>query len=135
MTDKFMHISRVVFYLQASVNQVKASISELENTEESQIEDISTLVSLHFTAQIDTITGSTQRCFLIYAFCCYSQEEEAQEIEQKIDLERRNVEETKSELDKQDKVLFDINRKFQDNRNKMEQLSDDSEQLKVSVIH
>lgn len=56
------------------------------------------------------------------------------EIQQKIDLERRNVEETKTELDKQDKDLLDINRKLKDKRNKMEQLSDDSEQLKVSVI-
>lgn len=57
-----------------------------------------------------------------------------QEIQQKIDLERKNVEETKAELDRQDALLLDIGQKLQDVRNKIELLTDDSDQLKVRVM-
>uniref|UniRef100_A0AAR2KYZ7 Structural maintenance of chromosomes protein 6 n=1 Tax=Pygocentrus nattereri TaxID=42514 RepID=A0AAR2KYZ7_PYGNA len=73
----------------------------LENIEESQTEDISSL------------------------------EEEAQENEQKIELERKNVKEAQSELEKHNKVLMEIDRKHQDMKNKREQLTDETEQLKV----
>uniref|UniRef100_A0AAR2IUK4 Structural maintenance of chromosomes protein 6 n=1 Tax=Pygocentrus nattereri TaxID=42514 RepID=A0AAR2IUK4_PYGNA len=79
----------------------KTSITELENIEESQTEDISSL------------------------------EEEAQENEQKIELERKNVKEAQSELEKHNKVLMEIDRKHQDMKNKREQLTDETEQLKV----
>ncbi|KAL7862168.1 hypothetical protein SRHO_G00136090 [Serrasalmus rhombeus] len=89
---------------QESINQVKASITELENIEESQTEDISSL------------------------------EEEAQENEQKIELERKNVKEAQSELEKHNKVLMEIDRKHQDMKNKREQLTDETEQLKEEQV-
>ncbi|XP_012677888.1 structural maintenance of chromosomes protein 6 [Clupea harengus] len=104
MEDKMNSVIIACKKNQASVNQVKASISELDNIEESQIEDISTL------------------------------EEEVQEIQQKIDLERKNVEETKAELDRQDALLLDIGQKLQDVRNKIELLTDDSDQLKEEQV-
>ncbi|KAL2098864.1 hypothetical protein ACEWY4_005344 [Coilia grayii] len=104
MEDKMNSVIITCKKNQASVNQVKASISELENIEESQVEDISTL------------------------------EEDAQEIQQKIDLERKNVEKTKTELDKQQEALTDVDQKFQNVRNKMEQLTDDTDQLKEDQV-
>ncbi|RXN29322.1 structural maintenance of chromosomes 6-like protein [Labeo rohita] len=83
-----------------SINKVKASITELENIEEAQAEDISSL------------------------------EEDAQENEQKIESERRNVKEAQNELKKHEKVLMNINQKYKDVKNKMEQLLDETEQLK-----
>uniref|UniRef100_A0A8C1T5H8 Structural maintenance of chromosomes protein 6 n=1 Tax=Cyprinus carpio TaxID=7962 RepID=A0A8C1T5H8_CYPCA len=64
------------------------------------------------------------------------QEEDAQENEQKIELERRNVKEAQDELKEHERVLSRINQKYKDVKNKMEQLSDETEQLKVrdSVI-
>uniref|UniRef100_A0A8C1S198 Structural maintenance of chromosomes protein 6 n=1 Tax=Cyprinus carpio TaxID=7962 RepID=A0A8C1S198_CYPCA len=59
------------------------------------------------------------------------QEEEAQENEQKIESERKNVKEAQDELKKHETVLKNINQKYNDVRNKMEQLSDETEQLKV----
>ena len=112
---------------------MKASISELDNIEESQIEDISTLVSWPFLHN-QVVFSSTQSAFLILVFCRILQEEEVQEIQQKIDLERKNVEETKAELDRQDALLLDIGQKLQDVRNKIELLTDDSDQLKVRVM-
>ncbi|XP_034163931.2 structural maintenance of chromosomes protein 6 isoform X2 [Pangasianodon hypophthalmus] len=85
---------------QESINRVKASIIELENAEESQTEDVSSL------------------------------EEESQENEQKIELERKNVKEAKGELEKHNKAIIDLDRKYKDVKNKREQLSDETEQLK-----
>ncbi|XP_027028107.2 structural maintenance of chromosomes protein 6 [Tachysurus fulvidraco] len=85
---------------QESINRVKASIIELENVEETQAEDVSSL------------------------------EEEGQENEQKIELERKNVKEAKRELDKHNKAITDIDRKYMDVKNKREQLSDESDQMK-----
>ncbi|KAF4101920.1 structural maintenance of chromosomes protein 6 [Onychostoma macrolepis] len=85
---------------QESINKVKASITELENIEEAQAEDISSL------------------------------EEYAQENEQKIESERKNVKEAQDELKKHEKVLMNINQKYTDVKNKMEQLSDETDQLK-----
>uniref|UniRef100_A0A673L885 Structural maintenance of chromosomes protein 6 n=1 Tax=Sinocyclocheilus rhinocerous TaxID=307959 RepID=A0A673L885_9TELE len=59
------------------------------------------------------------------------QEEEAQENEQKIESERKNVKEAQDELKKHERVLMNINQKYKDVKNKMEQLSDETEQLKV----
>uniref|UniRef100_A0A8C1LL59 Structural maintenance of chromosomes protein 6 n=1 Tax=Cyprinus carpio TaxID=7962 RepID=A0A8C1LL59_CYPCA len=59
------------------------------------------------------------------------QEEEAQENEQKIESERKNVKEAQDELKKHETVLKNINQKYNDVKNKMEQLSDETEQLKV----
>lgn len=59
------------------------------------------------------------------------QEEDAQENEQKIELERRNVKEAQDELKEHERVLSRINQKYKDVKNKMEQLSDETEQLKV----
>lgn len=59
------------------------------------------------------------------------QEEDAQENEQKIESERRNVKEAQDELKNHQRVLMNINQKYKDVKNKMEQLSDETEQLKV----
>ncbi|TSO25151.1 Structural maintenance of chromosomes protein 6 [Bagarius yarrelli] len=85
---------------QESMTKVKASIIDLENVEETQNEDVSSL------------------------------EEESQENEQKIEIEKKNVKETKMELDKRNKAIADLNRKYRDVKNKKEQLSDETEQLK-----
>ncbi|XP_060790472.1 structural maintenance of chromosomes protein 6 isoform X2 [Neoarius graeffei] len=85
---------------QENMNRVKASIIELENGEEMQTEDVSSL------------------------------EEESQENKQKIELERKNVKEAKSELEKHNKAIADLDRKYKDVKNKKEQLSDETEQLK-----
>lgn len=89
---------------QESMTKVKASIIELENIEETQNEDVSSL------------------------------EEESQENEQKIELERMSVKETKIELDKHNKAIADFNRKYRDVKNKREQLSDETEQLKEEQV-
>ncbi|KAF4084195.1 hypothetical protein AMELA_G00125660 [Ameiurus melas] len=89
---------------QESMNRVKASIIELENAEETQSEDVSSL------------------------------EEESQENEQKIELERTNVKEAKSELEKHKKAITDLDRKYKDVKNKREQLSDETEQLKEEQV-
>lgn len=60
-------------------------------------------------------------------------EEESQENEQKIELERKNVKEARSELEKHNKAITDLDRKYKDVKNKREQLSDEAEQLKVGV--
>ncbi len=60
------------------------------------------------------------------------QEEDAQENEQKIESERTNVKEAQDELKKHETVLMNINQKYADVKNKMEQLSDETDQLKVS---
>ncbi|XP_063040294.1 structural maintenance of chromosomes protein 6 [Engraulis encrasicolus] len=104
MEDKMNSVIITCKKNQASINQVKTSISELENVEESQVEDISTL------------------------------EEDAQEIQQKIELEKKNVEKTKTELDKQEEALKDVNGKFQNVKNKMEELTDDTDQLKEEQV-
>ncbi len=59
------------------------------------------------------------------------QEEDAQENEQKIESERTNVKEAQDELKKHETVLLNINQKYADVKNKMEQLSDETDQLKV----
>ncbi|XP_072545405.1 structural maintenance of chromosomes protein 6 isoform X2 [Salminus brasiliensis] len=89
---------------QETINRVKASITDLENIEESQTEDISSL------------------------------EEDAQENEQKIELERKNVKEAQTELEKHNKALMEIDRKHKDVRNKREQLTDEMEQLKEEQV-
>ncbi len=60
------------------------------------------------------------------------QEEDAQENEQKIESERTNVKEAQDELKKHETILMNINQKYADVKNKMEQLSDETDQLKVS---
>ncbi|XP_051578178.1 structural maintenance of chromosomes protein 6 isoform X1 [Myxocyprinus asiaticus] len=89
---------------QESINKVKASITELENIEETEAEDISSL------------------------------EEDAQENEQKIESKRRNVKEAEDELTKHERELMNINQKYKDVKNKMEQLSDETEQLKEDQV-
>ncbi len=59
------------------------------------------------------------------------QEEDAQENEQKIESERTNVKEAQDELKKHETMLMNINQKYADVKNKMEQLSDETDQLKV----
>ncbi|XP_030627220.1 structural maintenance of chromosomes protein 6 [Chanos chanos] len=89
---------------QEALTQIKASITDLENIEESHTDDISSL------------------------------EEEAQENQLKIESERKNVKEAQNELKKQNKILVDVDRKHHDIRNKMEQLTDETEQLKEEQV-
>ncbi|KAM9465780.1 structural maintenance of chromosomes protein 6 [Clarias gariepinus] len=89
---------------QEEINRVKASIIELENVEETQTEDVSSL------------------------------EEEGQENEKKIELERKCVKEAKSELEKHNKTITDLDRKYKEVKNKREQISDETEQLKEEQV-
>ncbi|XP_076834227.1 structural maintenance of chromosomes protein 6 isoform X2 [Brachyhypopomus gauderio] len=89
---------------QESMTRVKASITELENIEESQVEDISSL------------------------------EEDAQENEQKIELERKSVKEAKIDLQRHNNALMEIEQKHQYVRNKSEQLLDETEELKDEQV-
>lgn len=104
MEEKLRSVIMACKKNQESINKVKASITELKNIEEAQDEDISSL------------------------------EEEAQENEQKIESERKTVKEAQDELKKHETVLKNINQKYNDVRNKMEQLSDETEQLKEEQV-
>ncbi|KTG43510.1 hypothetical protein cypCar_00026414 [Cyprinus carpio] len=104
MEEKLRSVIMACKKNQESINKVKASITELKNIEEAQDEDISSL------------------------------EEEAQENEQKIESERKNVKEAQDELKKHETVLKNINQKYNDVKNKMEQLSDETEQLKEEQV-
>ncbi|KAJ7990795.1 hypothetical protein DPEC_G00290620 [Dallia pectoralis] len=83
-----------------TVNQVKASVTELENVEEEQTDDISTL------------------------------EEVAQENQQRIDCEKKTVEEAKEELEKHRRRTGDVEGQYVDVRNRIEQLAEEMEPLK-----
>ncbi|XP_062864147.1 structural maintenance of chromosomes protein 6 [Trichomycterus rosablanca] len=89
---------------QETMNRVKANIVELENIEETQTEDISSL------------------------------EEEAQENEQKIKLEKKTVKEAQDELEKHNKAFLEMDQKHKDVKNKREQLTDEAEQLKEEQV-
>ncbi|XP_005158646.1 structural maintenance of chromosomes protein 6 isoform X1 [Danio rerio] len=104
MEEKLRSVIMACKKNQESINKVKASITELENIEEAQDEDISSL------------------------------EEEAQENEQKIELEKRIVKEAEDELRKHEKGLLAVNQKFKDVKCKMEKLSDEMEQLKEEQV-
>ncbi|XP_040916614.1 structural maintenance of chromosomes protein 6 isoform X1 [Toxotes jaculatrix] len=84
----------------ASVNQVKAAITELETAGEDQIDDIS------------------------------SMEEVAQENQQKIETEKQTVHEAKEELDKHQKMAEDMDSKYSSVRERIDQLSEEMEPLK-----
>nr|XP_020463607.1 structural maintenance of chromosomes protein 6-like isoform X2 [Monopterus albus] len=84
----------------ASVNQVKATITELETAAEEQIDDISSL------------------------------EEAVQENQQKIKAEKQTVHEAKTELDKHQKMVEDIDCKYSSVRERADQLSEEMEPLK-----
>ncbi|XP_042357224.1 structural maintenance of chromosomes protein 6 isoform X2 [Plectropomus leopardus] len=84
----------------ASVNQVKAALTELETADEEQTDDISSL------------------------------EEVAQENQQKIEAEKQTVHEAKTELDKHWKSAEDIESKYSAVRERIDQLSEDTEPLK-----
>ncbi|XP_056249827.1 structural maintenance of chromosomes protein 6 isoform X2 [Seriola aureovittata] len=83
-----------------SVNQVKATVTELETADEEQIDDISSL------------------------------EEVAHENQQKIDAEKQTVDEAKKELDKHRKMVEDIGCKYSSVRERIDQLSEEMEPLK-----
>ena len=59
------------------------------------------------------------------------QEEVAQENQQKIEAEKKAVHEAKTELDKHQKTAEDIESKYSSVRERIDQLSEDSEPLKV----
>ncbi|KAM6917310.1 structural maintenance of chromosomes protein 6 [Lycodopsis pacificus] len=84
----------------ASVNQVKASITELETAGEEHIDDISSL------------------------------EEVAQENRQKLEAEKQSVYEAKTELDQHQRAAEDTESKYSAVRERIDQLSEDTEALK-----
>ncbi|KAI3367517.1 hypothetical protein L3Q82_026369, partial [Scortum barcoo] len=84
----------------AAVNQVKATITELETAGEEQSDDISSL------------------------------EEVAQENRQKIEAEKQIVHEAKIELDKHWKIAEDIESSYSSVRERIDQLPEDMEPLK-----
>ncbi|KAM4595864.1 structural maintenance of chromosomes protein 6 isoform 2-T4 [Polymixia lowei] len=88
----------------ASANQVKASITELENVEEEQIDDISSLIEV------------------------------AQENQQKIESEKQTVCEAKKELDERRKTAEDVDSKYSRVRERIDQLSEDMEPLKEEQV-
>uniref|UniRef100_UPI003AAB4E74 structural maintenance of chromosomes protein 6 n=1 Tax=Centroberyx gerrardi TaxID=166262 RepID=UPI003AAB4E74 len=88
----------------ASGNQVKATITELENVEEEQTDDISSL------------------------------EEVAQENQQKIEAENQTVHEAKKEFDKHRKKAEDIDSKYSCVRERIDQLSEEMEPLKDEQV-
>lgn len=59
------------------------------------------------------------------------QEEVAQENQQKIEAEKQTVHEAKTELDKHRKSAEDIESKYSSFRERIDQLSEDTEPLKV----
>ncbi|XP_063356281.1 structural maintenance of chromosomes protein 6 isoform X2 [Pelmatolapia mariae] len=84
----------------ASVNHVKATITDLLTASEEQINDISSL------------------------------EEVAQEIQQKIEAEKQSVQEAKVELDEQRKMAEDSDSKYSSVRDRIDQLLEEIEPLK-----
>ncbi|XP_035766941.1 structural maintenance of chromosomes protein 6 [Neolamprologus brichardi] len=84
----------------ASVNHVKAAITDLVTASEEQINDISSL------------------------------EEVAQENQQKIEAEKQSVQEAKAELDKQRKMAEDSDSKYSSVRDRIDQLLEEIEPLK-----
>ncbi|XP_029900148.1 structural maintenance of chromosomes protein 6 [Myripristis murdjan] len=88
----------------ASANQVKATITEQENVEEEQTDDISSL------------------------------EEVFKENQQKIEMERQAVNEAKIELDKHRKTAEDIDSSYSCVREKIDQLSEEMEPLKDEQV-
>ncbi|MBN3308903.1 SMC6 protein, partial [Amia calva] len=89
---------------QASVNQVKAAISELENVEEPQTEDNNSL------------------------------EEEVQDILQKIEAEKQNVKEKKKELDKHKQLVSEADSKYHYVKNRMELCVEETEPIKEELV-
>ncbi|XP_047249227.1 structural maintenance of chromosomes protein 6 isoform X2 [Girardinichthys multiradiatus] len=85
---------------QASENQVKAAISELETASEEQSDDLNSL------------------------------EEVAQENQQKIEVEKQAVQEAKAELDKQRNTSEEADSNYSSVRDKIDQLLEEIEPLK-----
>ncbi|KAL4624001.1 structural maintenance of chromosomes protein 6-like isoform X1 [Arapaima gigas] len=77
---------------QVDINQVKAAIAELENVEEPQKDEISSL------------------------------EDEAQENSQKVDAEKRNLDEAEEALDRLKALVTEIHSKHKETRRKIEEL-------------
>ncbi|XP_029349003.1 structural maintenance of chromosomes protein 6 isoform X2 [Echeneis naucrates] len=84
----------------ASVNQVKATVTELESAGEEQIDDISSL------------------------------EEVARENQEKIEAEKQTVQDAKKELDNYQNMVEDIGCKYSSVRERIDQLSVEMEPLK-----
>lgn len=121
-----------MFSMQASVNQIKATITELENAGEEQIEDISSLVIIYFLfAPLPNRHKSYSGLHKSNVFRYFLQEEDAQENLQKIEAEKQTVNEAKTELDKHRKLLEDTESKYSSVRQRVDQLPEDMEPLKV----
>ncbi|KAL0969802.1 hypothetical protein UPYG_G00232480 [Umbra pygmaea] len=84
----------------ATVNQIKASVTELEDVEEEQTDDISTL------------------------------EEVAQENQQKINCEKKTVELAKKEVEEHREKTKEVECQYVEVRNRIDQLSEEMEPLK-----
>lgn len=118
--------------MQASVNQVKATITELETAGEEQIDDISSLVIIQFLfAPLQTRHKSWPTLCKSNVFKDFLQEEVAQENQQKIEGEKQTVHKEKMELDKHRKIAEDIESKYSSVKERIDQLPEDMEPLKV----
>ncbi|KAI1895737.1 hypothetical protein AGOR_G00109520 [Albula goreensis] len=88
---------------QGTVNQLKAQVVELENAEDTQTDDISTL------------------------------EDEASEIVQKIEQQTKDVNEAKKKLEEEEKLMKDSDSKYQDVRKRLEAMEEETEPLKEEL--
>lgn len=115
------------------MNETKATITELETAGEEQIDDISSLVNLLFSfffiQCFTTGTNPTIKYVLKTV-----QEEVAQENQQKIEVEKQTVQEAKTELDKHRKMAEDADSKYASVRERIDQLSEEMESLKVKIV-
>ena len=117
--------------MQTSVNQVKATIDELETDGQEPIDDIGSLVIIYFLFA----ESSKQTRILAYIWSDVLrngfQEELAQEDQQKIEVEKHRVQEAKVELDKHQEIAKSLESKYPSVREKIDQLPEDTEPLKV----
>ncbi|KAG9336229.1 hypothetical protein JZ751_002576 [Albula glossodonta] len=88
---------------QGTVNQLKAQVVELENAEDTQTDDISTL------------------------------EDEASEIVQKIEQQTKDVNEAKKKLEEEERLMKDSDSKYQDVRKRLEAMEEETEPLKEEL--
>lgn len=118
--------------MQASVNQVQATITELETAGEEQIDDISSLVIIQFLfAPLQTRHKFQPTLCKSNVFKYFLQEEVAQENQQKIEGEKQTVHKEKIELDKHRKIAEDIESEYSSVKERIDQLPEDMEPLKV----
>lgn len=118
--------------MQVTVNQVKASITELESAGEEHIDDLKTLViifvsfvSTPFRTDINLTTCTSNVLTFVL------QEEVAQENRQKMEVENQTVHEAKKELNKHRRAAEEVESKYSAVRERIDHLYEETEVLKV----